>query len=44
MPERGFAPEAVGTWPRNFLRAYRDGLLDYFLITAARPAPVRRPV
>ncbi|MBP2401479.1 Erythromycin 3''-O-methyltransferase [Streptomyces netropsis] len=32
-----------GTWPRNFLRAYRDGMLDYFLITAARPAPVRQP-
>lgn len=27
-----------GTWPRNFLRAYREGLLDYFTITAARPA------
>ncbi|MFJ8692993.1 class I SAM-dependent methyltransferase [Streptomyces roseolilacinus] len=26
------------TWPRNFLGAYRDGLLDYYLITAARPA------
>ncbi|GGQ18725.1 class I SAM-dependent methyltransferase [Streptomyces roseolilacinus] len=26
------------TWPRNFLGAYRDGLLDYYLVTAARPA------
>ncbi|POX50965.1 SAM-dependent methyltransferase [Streptomyces sp. Ru71] len=26
------------TWPRNFLGAYRDGLLDYYLITARRPA------
>lgn len=25
-------------WPRNFLGAYRDGLLDYYLVTAARPA------
>ncbi|MEV4434904.1 methyltransferase domain-containing protein [Streptomyces sp. NPDC049555] len=26
-----------GTWPRNFLRAYRDGLLDYYTVTAERP-------
>ncbi|MBH1937743.1 methyltransferase domain-containing protein [Streptomyces sp. AV19] len=26
-----------GTWPRNFLRAHRDGLLDYFTVTAHRP-------
>ncbi|MFI1255279.1 class I SAM-dependent methyltransferase [Streptomyces netropsis] len=26
-----------GTWPRNFLRAYRDGILDYYLVTAHRP-------
>ncbi|PHQ51544.1 SAM-dependent methyltransferase [Streptomyces cinnamoneus] len=26
-----------GTWPRNFLRAYDDGILDYFTVTAARP-------
>lgn len=27
-----------GTWPRNFLRAYDDGLLDYYTVTAERPA------
>ncbi|MEV4440770.1 methyltransferase domain-containing protein [Streptomyces sp. NPDC049577] len=32
-----------GTWPRNFLRAYREGLLDYFTITAARPAACAGP-
>ncbi|MEU8786636.1 class I SAM-dependent methyltransferase [Streptomyces sp. NPDC048637] len=26
-----------GTWPRNFLRAYREGTLDYFTVTAQRP-------
>ncbi|MEU8774278.1 methyltransferase domain-containing protein [Streptomyces sp. NPDC048606] len=26
-----------GTWPRNFLRAWREGLLDYYVITATRP-------
>lgn len=26
-----------GTWPRNFLRAYREGSLDYFTVTAERP-------
>ncbi|MEU5422331.1 class I SAM-dependent methyltransferase [Streptomyces sp. NPDC001407] len=25
------------TWPRNFLRAYREGILDYFTVTAERP-------
>ncbi|WP_428815109.1 class I SAM-dependent methyltransferase [Streptomyces albus subsp. chlorinus] len=25
-------------WPRNFLGAYRDGLLDYYVVTARRPA------
>ncbi|MFB7629896.1 class I SAM-dependent methyltransferase [Streptomyces sp. NPDC056149] len=25
-------------WPRNFLRAYREGLLDYYVVTAQRPA------
>ncbi|MFF8382779.1 class I SAM-dependent methyltransferase [Streptomyces kanasensis] len=25
------------SWPRNFLGAYRDGLLDYYLVTATRP-------
>ncbi|WP_017591663.1 class I SAM-dependent methyltransferase [Nocardiopsis potens] len=25
-------------WPRNFLGAYRDGLLDYYTVTAERPA------
>lgn len=25
------------TWPRNFLRAYREGALDYFTVTAERP-------
>ncbi|MER5888886.1 class I SAM-dependent methyltransferase [Streptomyces sp. NPDC001941] len=24
------------TWPRNFLRAYREGLLDYYVVTAAK--------
>ncbi|MEV6674750.1 hypothetical protein [Streptomyces sp. NPDC051162] len=24
-------------WPRNFLRAYREGTLDYFTVTAERP-------
>ncbi|GGN06535.1 class I SAM-dependent methyltransferase [Streptomyces fuscichromogenes] len=24
-------------WPRNFLPSYRDGLLDYYVITASRP-------
>ncbi|WUI78815.1 class I SAM-dependent methyltransferase [Streptomyces sp. NBC_00400] len=28
-----------GTWPRNFLRAYREGTLDYFTVTAQRPMP-----
>lgn len=27
-----------GTWPRNFLRAYRQGLLDYYVIAADRPS------
>ncbi|MGW7044204.1 class I SAM-dependent methyltransferase [Streptomyces avermitilis] len=27
-----------GTWPRNFLRAYQEGTLDYFTVTAERPA------
>ena len=25
-------------WPRHFLPAYRDGLLDYYVVTARRPA------
>ncbi|MFI6411480.1 class I SAM-dependent methyltransferase [Streptomyces sp. NPDC050585] len=25
------------TWPRAFLTSYRDGLLDYYLVTAAAP-------
>ncbi|MFC5722343.1 class I SAM-dependent methyltransferase [Streptomyces gamaensis] len=28
-----------GTWPRNFLRAYHEGLLDYYTVTADRPTP-----
>ncbi|GAA0441669.1 hypothetical protein GCM10009544_00360 [Streptomyces stramineus] len=28
---------APGTWPRNFLRAYHEGTLDYFTVTAERP-------
>ncbi|WP_229355759.1 class I SAM-dependent methyltransferase [Streptomyces sp. UNOB3_S3] len=24
-------------WPRNFLRAYEEGILDYYVITATRP-------
>ncbi|MGK4580501.1 class I SAM-dependent methyltransferase [Kitasatospora sp. HPMI-4] len=31
---RSWAPE---TWPRNFLRAYERGILDYYLVTAERP-------
>ena len=27
--------EYVDSWPRNFLRAYTEGLLDYHLVTAA---------
>ncbi|GAA0433002.1 class I SAM-dependent methyltransferase [Streptomyces luteireticuli] len=27
-----------GAWPRNFLRAYEGGILDYFTVTAHRPA------
>ncbi|MYS08333.1 methyltransferase domain-containing protein [Streptomyces sp. SID6041] len=26
-----------GTWPRNFLKAYERGDLDYYLVTATRP-------
>ncbi|MGW1072043.1 methyltransferase domain-containing protein [Streptomyces sp. NPDC002537] len=26
-----------GTWPRNFLRAFHEGTLDYFTVTAERP-------
>ncbi|MEZ0093199.1 class I SAM-dependent methyltransferase [Streptacidiphilus sp. EB129] len=26
-----------GTWPRNFLRAFDEGILDYFTVTAERP-------
>lgn len=26
-----------GTWPRNFLRAYREGVLDYYVISADQP-------
>ncbi|MFI8421092.1 class I SAM-dependent methyltransferase [Streptomyces sp. NPDC085479] len=25
-----------GTWPRNFLKAYREGALDYYVVTASR--------
>ncbi|MEE1929128.1 class I SAM-dependent methyltransferase [Streptomyces sp. TRM 70351] len=28
---------APGTWPRNFLRAYEQRTLDYYLVTADRP-------
>ncbi|MBF6054464.1 methyltransferase domain-containing protein [Streptomyces eurocidicus] len=28
---------AAGTWPRNFLRAYEQRILDYYLIVARRP-------
>ncbi len=31
---RWWAPE---TWPRNFLRAYECGILDYYLVTAQQP-------
>lgn len=26
-----------GTWPRNFLRSYEEGILDYYVVTATRP-------
>ncbi|MBD0711825.1 SAM-dependent methyltransferase [Streptomyces sp. CBMA291] len=26
-----------GTWPRNFLRAHEEGVLDYYVVTANRP-------
>ncbi|MFD6344249.1 class I SAM-dependent methyltransferase [Streptomyces roseolus] len=26
-----------GTWPRNFLKAYQEGTLDYYVVTATRP-------
>jgi cyclopropane fatty-acyl-phospholipid synthase-like methyltransferase len=28
---------APGTWPRNFLQAYERQILDYYVVTAARP-------
>ncbi len=28
-----------GTWPRNFLKAYQEGALDYYVVTATRPGP-----
>ncbi|MGW1765167.1 class I SAM-dependent methyltransferase [Streptomyces sp. NPDC002073] len=28
---------ASGTWPRNFLRAYENQILDYYVVTATRP-------
>ncbi|MEY2270665.1 class I SAM-dependent methyltransferase [Streptomyces sp. BF23-19] len=28
---------APGTWPRNFLAAWEQQILDYYLVTAARP-------
>jgi SAM-dependent methyltransferase len=28
---------AAGTWPRNFLRAYEEGILDYYVVVAHRP-------
>jgi SAM-dependent methyltransferase len=31
---RWWAPQ---TWPRNFLHAYQDRILDYYLVTARRP-------
>ncbi|MGW8330203.1 class I SAM-dependent methyltransferase [Streptomyces sp. NPDC055897] len=30
-----------GTWPRNFLRAFGEGSLDYYTVTAQRPARER---
>ncbi|MFI2205500.1 class I SAM-dependent methyltransferase [Streptomyces sp. NPDC020192] len=33
---------AEGTWPRNFLRAYEQRILDYYLIVAERPAKGER--
>ncbi|MEU9859780.1 methyltransferase domain-containing protein [Streptomyces sp. NPDC047971] len=26
-----------GTWPRNFLKTFEQGLLDYYVVTATRP-------
>ncbi|WP_252395384.1 class I SAM-dependent methyltransferase [Streptantibioticus parmotrematis] len=34
---------APGTWPRNFLRAYEQRILDYYLVTAARREDGERP-
>ncbi|MFG2115080.1 class I SAM-dependent methyltransferase [Streptomyces sp. NPDC048718] len=31
---RWWAPD---TWPRNFLRAYEERILDYYVVTATRP-------
>ncbi|MER8104846.1 methyltransferase domain-containing protein [Kitasatospora sp. NPDC094016] len=31
---KAWAPDS---WPRNFLRAYKEGILDYYVITACRP-------
>ncbi|PWI45109.1 SAM-dependent methyltransferase [Streptomyces sp. ICBB 8177] len=35
---------APGTWPRNFLRAYEQRILDYYVVTAARRGEGQRPV
>ncbi|WP_354644558.1 class I SAM-dependent methyltransferase [Kitasatospora camelliae] len=37
---RWWAPD---TWPRNFLQAYRRGILDYYLVTAEQPRSEPQP-
>ncbi|WP_229787148.1 class I SAM-dependent methyltransferase [Actinokineospora fastidiosa] len=32
-----------GTWPRRYLTAWRDGLLDYFVVTASKLTPASAP-
>ncbi|MFF7633233.1 class I SAM-dependent methyltransferase [Kitasatospora sp. NPDC008050] len=34
---------APGTWPRNFLPAYRSGLLDYYVVTAVKEGADQSP-
>ncbi|MGW2634946.1 class I SAM-dependent methyltransferase [Streptomyces chattanoogensis] len=36
--------ELRDAWPRHYLTAYRTGLLDYYLVTAAAPHPAPAPV
>ncbi|WP_051699803.1 class I SAM-dependent methyltransferase [Streptomyces sp. NRRL F-4474] len=34
---------APGTWPRNFMAAWEQQILDYYLVTAARPEAAQGP-